>query len=59
MHIATKKYYIKRYTPEELKYYTKYYDAKEPNIPLRLNPGVTRKDLREAKQKIKKQKRPN
>lgn len=57
--VATKKYYIKKYTPEELKYYTKYYDAKEPNISLHLNPGVTRKDLREAKQKTKEQKRPN
>lgn len=51
--ITTRQLHINRYSLEQLRYIVKLYPAKEPNIPLRLNPGVTRSDIRKAKQKVK------
>ena len=51
--LISHKYYLKRYTPDELRYHSEYLDSREPNIPLKFNPGVTRKAINEAKQKVK------
>lgn len=44
---------VTKYSLEQLKYVPKINIAREPKIPLRLNPGVTRQDIKEAKQMIK------
>ena len=44
---------VTKYTLEQLKYVSKIRRSKEPRIPLRLNPGVSRQDIKEAKQMIK------
>lgn len=44
---------VTKYSLEQLKYVPKINIAREPKIPLRLNPGVTRQDIKEAKQMVK------
>lgn len=44
---------ITKYSLEQLKHMPKINVTKEPRIPLRLNPGVTRQDIKEAKQMVK------
>jgi len=42
-----------KYSLEQLKFVFKMLPIKEPKIPLRLNPGVTREDIKEAKRMVK------
>ena len=44
---------VTKYTLEQLKYSPKIKISKEPRIPLRMNPGITKKDIKEAKQMVK------
>lgn len=44
---------VNDYTLEQLKFMPKINITKEPKIPLKLNPGVTRQDIQEAKQMVK------
>lgn len=44
---------VTKYSLEQLKYVPKINITREPRIPLRLNPGVTRQDVKEAKQMVK------
>lgn len=44
---------VTKYSLEQLKYVPKINITREPIIPLRLNPGVTRQDIKEAKQMVK------
>ena len=44
---------VTRYSLEQLKYVPKINITREPKIPLRLNPGVTKQDVKEAKQMVK------
>ena len=45
---------VTKYTLEQIKYLTPTIEkAKEPKIPLRLNPGVKKEDIKEAKQMVK------
>lgn len=44
---------VTKFTLEQLKYVTKINLAREPKIPLRLNPSVTRDDIKEAKQMVR------
>ncbi len=44
---------VTKYSLEQLKYVPKINITREPKIPLRLNPGVTRQDIKEAKQMVK------
>lgn len=44
---------VTKYSLEQLNYVPKINIAREPRIPLRLNPGVTRQDVKEAKQMVK------
>lgn len=44
---------VTKYTLEQLKYVSKINITEEPKISLRLNPGVTRQDIKEAKQMVK------
>lgn len=45
---------VNKYTLEQLKYLSPtILKTKEPKIPLRLNPGVTKQDIQEAKQMVK------
>lgn len=44
---------VTKYVLEQLKYVSKISKTSEPKIPLRLNPGVTRQDIKDAKQMIK------
>lgn len=44
---------VTKYSLEQLKYVPKINIAREPKIPLRLNPGVTRQDIKETKQMVK------
>ena len=44
---------VTKYSLEQLKYVPKINIAREPRIPLRLNPGVSRQDVKEAKQMVK------
>ncbi len=44
---------VNRYTLEQLKFIPKINITKEPRIPLKLNPGVTKQDIQEAKQMVK------
>lgn len=41
---------ITKYTLEQLKFVSKMSKTKEPKIPLRLNPGLTKQDIQEAQQ---------
>lgn len=50
---------IAKFTFEELKYAPRIVDADEPKIAKRLNPGVTKKDIEEAKQMVRILKKPN
>lgn len=44
---------VTKYCLEQLKYATKIYDTKEPKIPIRINPIVTKQDVKTAKQMVK------
>ena len=44
---------VNKYTLEQLKFMPKINFTKEPKIPLKLNPGVTKQDIQESKQMIK------
>lgn len=44
---------VNRYTLEQVKYVSKITTLKEPKIPLRLNPYVTKEDIEEARQMVK------
>ena len=44
---------VNKYTLEQLKFAIKINPTKDPKIPLRLNPGVSRQDLKAAKQMVK------
>lgn len=44
---------VTKYTLEQLKYVPKINTAKDLKIPLKLNPGLTKQDIQEAKQMIK------
>ncbi len=45
---------VNKYTLEQLKYLTPVIaKIKKPKIPLKLNPGVSREDIKEAKQMVK------
>lgn len=44
---------VTKYTLEQLKFKSKINTTKEPRIPLRLNPSVTKQDIQEAKQMVK------
>ena len=44
---------VTKFTLEQLKYVPKINISKEPRIPLRLNPSVTKQDIQEAKQMVK------
>lgn len=47
---------VNKYTLEQLKYAPNIIITKDPKIPLRLNPGVTRIDIEKAKQMVKSKK---
>jgi len=44
---------VKKYVLEQLRFALKVKNLKEPRIPLKLNPGITKKDIQEAKQMVK------
>ncbi len=44
---------VNKYTLEQLKCMPKIKSEKEPRIPLKLNPGVTKQEIREAKQMVR------
>ena len=44
---------VTKYTLEQLKYFAQIIKTKEPKIPLRFNPNVSRQDIQEAKQMVK------
>lgn len=44
---------ITKYTLEQLKFVSKMSKTKEPNIPLQLNPGLTKQDIQEAEQMVR------
>lgn len=44
---------VTKYTLEQLKFIPKINFTKEPRIPLKLNPSVTKQDIQEAKQMVK------
>lgn len=44
---------VNRYTLEQIKYVSKVTTLKDPKIPLRINPNVTKKDIEEARQMVK------
>ena len=44
---------VNKYSLEQLRYVPKINIKREPRIPLRLNPGVTRQDVKVAKQMVK------
>ena len=44
---------VTKYTLEQLKYVSKIVDSREPRIPLRLNPGVSKESVVEAKKLVR------
>lgn len=44
---------ITKYTLEQLKFVSKMNKTKEPRIPLKLNPGVTKLDIQDAKEMVR------
>lgn len=45
---------VTKYSLEQLKHVSRINSTKEPRIPLRLNPGITRQDVKKEQQMVKK-----
>lgn len=58
--VQTKSIPVTKYTLEQLKFLApKIIELKEPKISLRLNPGVTREDIKQAKKLVRTRKETN